>query len=57
MNAVGFGVTIASIELLNELAPLLPTRFLLLPLALGPLAGLVALRPLLRPKRRALTPP
>ena len=57
MNAVGFGVTIASIELLNELAPLLPTRFLLLPLALGPLAGLVALRPLLRPWRRFLSPP
>lgn len=48
-NCIGFAITIASIQLLNALAVWLEVRYLFLPLALGPLVGLLAMAPLLRP--------
>lgn len=40
VNCIGFSITIISIQLLTLLIPLLPTAFLLFPLALGPVTGL-----------------
>lgn len=48
-NCIGFAITIASIQLLNALAGAVPVQYLFLLLAPGPLLGLLALRPLLRP--------
>lgn len=48
-NCIGFAITIFSIQLLNTLAGLIPAAFLFVPLTLGPVLGLMALRPLLRP--------
>jgi hypothetical protein len=47
-NCIGFSITIVSIQLLNALAGVIGAQYLFLPLALGPLFGLLALRPLLR---------
>ena len=47
-NCIGFGITIASIQLLNAVADELPMQYLFVLLAPGPLLGLLALRPLLR---------
>jgi hypothetical protein len=46
-NCIGFSITIPSIELLNLLSGWLPPGLLFLPLAVGPILGLLALRPLL----------
>jgi predicted MFS family arabinose efflux permease len=48
-NCIGFSITIPSIQLLSYLAGHVSTAFLYLPLALGPMFGLLALLPLLRP--------
>jgi MFS family permease len=48
-NCIGFAVTILSIQLLNYCAGFLDPRYLLLLLTPGPILGLIALRPLLRP--------
>jgi hypothetical protein len=48
-NCIGFAITIGSIQLLNALAPKVPAEYLFVPLAIGPLFGLAALLPLLRP--------
>jgi MFS family permease len=45
-NCIGFAITIPAIQLLNALAAAVPPAYLCVPLALGPLLGLVALRPL-----------
>lgn len=45
-NCIGFSISIASIQLLNELAWVLEPRFLFIPLVIGPIFGLMALRPL-----------
>jgi hypothetical protein len=47
-NCIGFGITIGSIQLLNHLAVTVDPAFLYLPLAIGPLLGLLALMPLMR---------
>lgn len=47
-NCVGFAISIVSIQLLNMLASTIEPRFLFLPLAIGPVVGLVAMAPLLR---------
>ena len=47
-NCIGFAVSIASIELLNALARALPVQWLFVALLPGPVAGLIAMRPLLR---------
>jgi len=47
-NSVGFGISIASIQLFVALAQTVPLASLLPWLGLGPLLGLIALRPLLR---------
>lgn len=47
-NSIGFGISIASIQLFVALAQSVPLATLLPWLGLGPLLGLVALRPLLR---------
>ena len=48
-NCIGFAITIASIQLLNYCAAILDAAYLLLLLTPGPILGLIALRPLLRP--------
>ena len=48
-NSIGFAVTIVSIQLLNYCAGLVDAAFLFLLLTPGPILGLIALRPLLRP--------
>ena len=47
-TSIGFGITIASIEMLAFLARTVPPAFLLLALAPGPIAGLLLSAPLLR---------
>lgn len=47
VNSIGFAITIASLSLLESLQHAVPPAWLLFPLALGPLAGLLAGRPLL----------
>ncbi|MEZ5451004.1 MAG: MFS transporter [Thiolinea sp.] len=47
-NSIGFAISIVSIELLGSVAATLPTAYWFLLLLPGPLAGLWALRPLLR---------
>ena len=47
-NSIGFGISIASIQLFVALAQTVPLATLLPWLGLGPLLGLIALRPLLR---------
>jgi MFS family permease len=46
VNCIGFSITVVSLSLVQWLAAMLPTQYLLLVLALGPAAGLVAMRPL-----------
>ncbi len=45
-NCIGFAITIPAIQLLGWLATVVDPAYLFLPLALGPLLGLAALRPL-----------
>jgi predicted MFS family arabinose efflux permease len=52
-NCIGFAITIFSIQLLNSLAERIDPAYLFLPLAVGPLLGVLALRPLMRPLRDA----
>jgi predicted MFS family arabinose efflux permease len=49
VNCVGFAITIFSIELLNAAAAWLPVEYLFLLLVPGPVCGLLAMRPLMRP--------
>ena len=46
VNCIGFSITVVSLALLQWLATLLPVQYLLLVLALGPIVGLVSMRPL-----------
>lgn len=46
-NCIGFSITILSIQLLAALAEFLDIVYLFLPLAIGPIVGLLALKPLL----------
>ncbi|MNC87520.1 hypothetical protein D3C83_32490 [compost metagenome] len=48
-NCIGFAISIISIQLLNRLAVEMPAEYLFMPLVFGPILGLIALRPLLRP--------
>jgi hypothetical protein len=50
-NCIGFSITIFSIQLLTALADSVGAAYLYLPLAIGPILGLVALMPLMRPDR------
>jgi len=47
-NSIGFAITIASLALLERLQFVLPPAWLLVPLAIGPLFGLLVGRPLWR---------
>lgn len=47
MNSIGFAITIVSIQFVNLLMRLIDIKYLLLILAVGPLLGLLFLRPLL----------
>jgi predicted MFS family arabinose efflux permease len=49
-NSIGFGISIVSIQLLNQAAAVLPAQYLFLLLIPGPVFGLLALRPLLAAK-------
>lgn len=51
VNCIGFSITIASIELTGFLSRLIGPDYLFLPLAAGPLLGLIALTPLIAPSR------
>jgi hypothetical protein len=46
-NCIGFAITIPAIQLLNRLALTIDPAYLYLPLTVGPVLGLIALRPLL----------
>jgi MFS family permease len=46
-NCIGFSITVVSIQLLNTLAVSVDISYLFVPLAIGPVLGLLALRPLL----------
>jgi predicted MFS family arabinose efflux permease len=48
-NGVGFAITMASLWLLGRVAATLPPAWLFVFLAPGPVLGLIAMRPLLRP--------
>ncbi len=50
-NCIGFAISIVSIQLLNQMADVLPTHLLFLLLIPGPIFGLIALRPLLAQPR------
>ncbi len=50
-NSIGFGITIFSIQLLNYAAGFVGAQYLFLLLIPGPILGLLALMPLLRPAR------
>lgn len=52
-NSIGFAITIGSLALLERLQFVLPPAWLLMPLAVGPLIGLLVGRPLLRADARA----
>ncbi|MFV0298983.1 MAG: MFS transporter [Hyphomicrobiaceae bacterium] len=47
-NCIGFGISIASIQLLSSLLSVLPTQYLFLLLVPGPLFGVLSLKPLLK---------
>lgn len=49
-NSIGFGISIVSIQLLNQAAAAIPAQYLFLLLIPGPIFGLLALRPLLAAK-------
>ena len=53
-NSIGFAISIVSIQLLSVLTAVLPTDWLFVPLALGPIFGLAALRPLVLPRLRTV---
>jgi predicted MFS family arabinose efflux permease len=46
-NCIGFSISIVSVQLLNSLAAHVPVAWLFLPLTIGPVLGLIALKPLL----------
>jgi MFS family permease len=46
-NCIGFSITIFSIQLLNYLINVISIQYLLLVLTLGPIAGLISMRPIL----------
>jgi len=52
-NCIGFAITIVSIQLLSWLAGVIEVRWLFLFLIIGPILGLVAMRPLLASERPA----
>jgi hypothetical protein len=51
VNSIGFAITIVSVQLINYLSGIIDASYLFLPLAIGPLLGLVALMPLMRAGR------
>ena len=50
VNCIGFFITIISIQLITALIPVIPSDYLFIFLAIGPLLGLGSLRPLVRKK-------
>jgi hypothetical protein len=46
-NCIGFAITIGSIQLLSYLSEHVSPIFIFLPLTIGPILGLVALKPLM----------
>jgi MFS family permease len=50
-NCLGFGISVISIQLLNQAAGAVPAQYLFLLLIPGPVLGLLALRPLLSEAR------
>jgi len=50
VNCIGFFITIISIQLITSLIPVIPSDYLFLFLAIGPLIGLGSLRPLVQKK-------
>ena len=56
-NCIGFTITIFSIQLLTWLASVANAAYLYLPLAIGPVFGLVALAPLVRTRQASYQSP
>jgi MFS family permease len=50
VNCIGFFITIISIQLMTSLLPIIPSDYIFLFLAIGPLIGLGSLRSLVRKK-------
>ena len=50
VNCIGFFITIISIQLMTSLIPVIPSNYLFLFLAIGPVIGLGSLRPLVHKK-------
>ena len=48
VTSIGFFITIPSIQLIGWLSTVIGTEYLFLPLAAGPVLGLICMRPLLR---------
>ena len=48
VNSIGFLITVFSIQLASSILPLIGVQYIFLLLLPGPVAGLLALRPLLR---------
>ncbi len=50
INSIGFAISIVSIQFLNYLLTVIEVKFLFIPLLIGPMLGLIALRPLMKVK-------
>ena len=50
INSIGFAISIVSIQFLNYLRTVIEVKFLFIPLLIGPMLGLIALRPLMKVK-------
>lgn len=46
VNSIGFAITIVSIWVVSQFAAIIDTSFILIILALGPIAGLISMKPL-----------
>jgi len=51
VNSIGFAITIVSIWVVSQLAGIIDMSFILVVLALGPIAGLISMKPLLALKK------
>ncbi|BBO73939.1 membrane protein [Desulfosarcina widdelii] len=51
VNCIGFSITVVSLAVVQWLATAVPLQYLLMVLAVGPAAGLIAMRPLSRNKK------
>ena len=55
VNCIGFSITVVSLSLMQWIAAMIPTQYLLVLLAVGPAAGLVFMKPLVGKNRITAT--